>query len=78
MANLSTRDSPNFLTIHSLAAQLGVAPQTIYRWRSEGADLPAAFKIGNNVRWRQAVVDAWVLEHEGQPALSRARAAGAR
>jgi excisionase family DNA binding protein len=53
------------LTIQEVGEQLKLAPQTIYRKRSEGADIPAAIKIGGRVRWRQESVDAWLLAHEG-------------
>ncbi|KAB1662756.1 helix-turn-helix transcriptional regulator [Pseudoclavibacter sp. CFCC 13611] len=46
--------------IHRLAEELGVATATIYRMRSEGASLPRAFKIGQQLRWRPADVAAWM------------------
>lgn len=58
-----------YLDIGELAEQLGVAVQTLYRWRSEGADMPTAFRVGSKLRWRQEVVDAWVAAQE-QKALS--------
>lgn len=48
------------LDIDALADQLGVAPQTLYRWRSEGKDMPKGFLVGSRVRWRQGTVDAWI------------------
>lgn len=48
------------LTIEEVGEQLGLAPQTIYRKRSEKASLPTAVKIGGRIRWRQEDVDTWV------------------
>lgn len=50
------------LTVVEVAEQLGVSAATIYRWRSLGESCPPAFKIGGNVRWSQAAVDAWLAE----------------
>lgn len=56
------------LDVHQLADQLGVSVQTIYRWRSEGADMPRGFKVGNGVRWRQERVDEWIAAQEAKEA----------
>lgn len=48
------------LSIEEVADQLGVAVQTLYRWRSDGTDMPQAFKVGRYLRWKQSVVDAWI------------------
>lgn len=56
------------LTINELAEQMGVAVQTIYRWRSDGTDMPKGFKVGNLVRWREETVDAWIAAREGKVA----------
>lgn len=52
------------LSVDDLAARFGVAVSTIYRMRSEGADLPRALKIGGAVRWRLDEVERWEAEHE--------------
>lgn len=48
------------LDINEVADQLGVAPQTIYRWRTEGRDMPNGIKVVGRLRWRQETVDAWI------------------
>lgn len=53
-----------YLNIDNLAEQLGISASTIYRMRSVGEDLPKAFKIGTQLRWRQETVDAWVAGQE--------------
>ena len=50
------------LDINELAEQLGISVATIYRWRSEGQDMPHAMKIGGRVRWTQDSVDSWLAE----------------
>lgn len=52
------------LDVSDVAEQLGVAVQTLYRWRSEGKDMPKGFKVGGRVRWRQESVDAWITAQE--------------
>lgn len=52
----------NTLDIGQVASKLGLAVQTLYRWRSEGHDMPKGFTIGNRLRWYEDVVDAWIEE----------------
>lgn len=54
------RPVDRILGIEELSDKLGVAVQTLYRWRSEGQDMPAAFKIGRKLCWKESVVDAWI------------------
>lgn len=49
-----------YLDVNDLADQLGISVATLYRWRSDGTDMPKAFKIGGRVRWTQLSVDNWV------------------
>jgi predicted DNA-binding transcriptional regulator AlpA len=51
---------PRFLDINDLADQLNVSVATLYRWRSDGSDMPKGFKLGGLVRWTQKAVDEWV------------------
>lgn len=54
------------LDVEQTAAKLGVAAQTLYKWRSNGTDTPRAFKIGKRLRWYEDVVDAWIaVQAEG-------------
>jgi len=57
-----------YLDVHDVAAELGVSVQTIYRWRSEGADMPVGFLVGSRVRWRQETVDEWIATQEHKAA----------
>ena len=54
-----------YLDIQGLAEQLGLSVQTLYRWRSEGVDMPQAFRVGSRLRWSQTVVDEWLTKKEG-------------
>lgn len=55
-----------YLDVAQLAEELGVSVQTIYRWRSEGADMPKAFKVGSQLRWKQETVDQWIAAQEAK------------
>ena len=55
-----------YLDINDLADRYGISAATIYRWRSEGRDMPRALKIGNAVRWRLEEVERWEAEHTGE------------
>lgn len=48
------------LTINQAAEKLGLSVQTLYKWRSDGSDMPKGFTIGNRVRFYEDVVDAWI------------------
>ena len=50
------------MTVKELAIRLQVGISTIYRWRSEGAPMPPAIKLGGAVRWRPEDVDAWLAD----------------
>ena len=56
---VSSRQRRN-LDVNDVAQQLGLSVATIYRWRSDGTDMPKAFKIGGRVRWTQKAVDDWI------------------
>lgn len=66
MTQTTMRVSAQYLDVGALAAQLGVSVQTLYRWRSEGHDMPQGFLVGSRVRWRQETVDAWIAEQEAK------------
>ena len=57
--NVSSRHRRN-LDVNDVAEQLGMSVATIYRWRSDGTDMPKAFKVGGRVRWTQKSVDDWI------------------
>lgn len=48
------------LDVNDLSEQLGMSVATLYRWRSDGTDMPKGFKIGGRVRWAQETVDLWL------------------
>ena len=60
MATTDLRKVPRFLDINDLAEQLGISVATLYRWRSDGTDMPRGFLIGSRVRFKQEVVDLWI------------------
>ncbi len=51
--------SDQLLTTDLLAAELGMHPMTLARWRCDGEG-PAFVKIGSAVRYRRSDVDAWL------------------
>ncbi|MDJ0337622.1 helix-turn-helix domain-containing protein [Cryobacterium sp. PH31-O1] len=57
--DVSSRQRRN-LDVNDVAEQLGMSVATIYRWRSDGTDMPKAFKVGGRVRWTQKAVDDWI------------------
>lgn len=66
VTELSARVASKYLDVHAVADQLGVSVQTIYRWRSEGFDMPVGFLVGSRVRWRQETVDLWIAVQEAK------------
>lgn len=70
MGNSTAESGARYLDVNDLAQQLGVAAQTIYRWRSEGIDMPRGFRVNGRVRWRQETVDAWVATQEARASES--------
>lgn len=72
-AHLSDMDSDarfspaadSVITLQELAQQLGVTVQTLYDLRSQGRE-PNGFRIGRQLRFRTAEVEAWLLRLEDQ------------
>ena len=52
-----------YLTPLALAEMLQVQPGTVYSWLSRGLDIPHV-KISGTVRFRQAAIEAWLLDKE--------------
>jgi excisionase family DNA binding protein len=53
----------HLMTVEEVAEYLGLSVDTLYSYRSNGADLgPPAIRIGRRLRWRQTDVDAWIDE----------------
>lgn len=54
------------LSVEDVADALGVAVQTIYRWRTQRPVYgPEGFKVGKYLRWKPEVVTAW-LDAQGR------------
>lgn len=51
------------LTLSQLAHYLGVPAQTLYDLRSQGRG-PRGFRVGRELRFRRAEVDAWLARME--------------
>ena len=52
--------------MEDVADALGVAVQTIYRWRTQRPVYgPEGFKVGKYLRWKPEVVTAW-LDAQGR------------
>jgi predicted DNA-binding transcriptional regulator AlpA len=62
MTPQSTEIDP-LLTPDAAGAVLGIARQTLARWRVEGKG-PPYVKLGSRVAYRRAALNAWVLERE--------------
>lgn len=58
---MEARRAPSsYLDINDLAEILGLSKASLYRWRSDGTDMPQGFKIGSRVRWTRESVDEWI------------------
>ncbi|GGD27072.1 helix-turn-helix transcriptional regulator [Nocardioides daphniae] len=52
------------LTIDQAAAYLSIPKATLYTWRTRRVGYgPRAVKMGGNLRYRLADLDAWIEEH---------------
>ncbi len=74
-ARSSDRDIFIVVTLSELAAQLGVSVQTLYDLRSQGRG-PRGFRVGRELRFRVAEVEAWLAELEADDAERHPRVAG--
>ena len=54
-----TNELDRLLTITDLSEMLGVPVDTLYGWRHRGEG-PAGYRSGPHVRYRRAVVEAWL------------------
>ena len=59
------REFERLLSVQDLADRLGVDPKTVRRWRRDRV-LPEALVVGGVVRWRPAMIDAWLASRGGQ------------
>jgi excisionase family DNA binding protein len=61
MAVTETAELPRLMTAQQLAAYLGVPGSTVYLWRSRAIG-PPGFRVGKQVRYREADVLEWLNE----------------
>jgi len=59
----SLSDSYSILSQSDLANVLGVTEWTIWAMRKRG-ELPAAVRIGRQVKWRPEVIEKWLIQKE--------------
>jgi len=55
-----------WLSVETLAAELGVPMKTVYVWNSKGT-APRAARFGKHTRYRRADVEAWIEARFDQP-----------
>jgi predicted DNA-binding transcriptional regulator AlpA len=48
------------LDVSEVGSQLGLSVATLYRWHSDGTDMPKPYKVGGRLRWTQESVDAFI------------------
>jgi excisionase family DNA binding protein len=60
-------ESREVMNIRQASQYLGVSPDTLYKYVSEGR-IPA-FKLGNRWRFKKALLDTW-MEQQSMPARS--------
>lgn len=74
MTDDDTRADPlgPVLTLAQLANLLGVPVQTLYDLRSHGGG-PKGFRVGRQLRFRLAEVQAWLARLEDEDSVSRAK-----
>jgi excisionase family DNA binding protein len=56
---------PELLSLRELAEYLGISPSSIHYWRAQGRG-PRGFRIGKQLRFKTADVDAWLQEQAGR------------
>ena len=63
-------ESREVMNIRQASQYLGVSPDTLYKYVSEGR-IPA-FKLGNRWRFKKALLDTW-MEQQSTPAAGEMR-----
>ena len=57
---ISGTEAPErLMTVAELGEMLGIPVTTLYGWRCRGEG-PTGYRIGRHVRYRRAVVEAWI------------------
>lgn len=62
---MPVQEAPDLLTTKELAAYLRKPVATVRGWRYRRVG-PAGFRLGRDVVYRRATVDAWLAEREQQ------------
>ena len=62
---MATKPQPDMIGVGDLKTWLGLDRSTIYRMHDRG-DLPAAFKLGDSLRWYRHEIEAWLEEQRVQ------------
>lgn len=66
----ATITPPALLTADQAADYLGVAPQTLSKWRCTGEQRIPFIRVGRRVKYRREALDAWLqsrtIEHTGE------------
>jgi len=67
-------ESREVMNLRQASQYLGVSPDTLYRYLSEG-EIPA-FKLGNRWKFKKTILDRWMERkmREGQPRARRGAA----
>jgi excisionase family DNA binding protein len=63
MNNSAALELDRLLTIDELSQYLGTPKKTLYDWRTRHVG-PQGFKVGREIRYRQATVAAWLEQRE--------------
>ncbi len=75
IAKVATRAVREVMDIRDAAEYLGISPDTLYKYASEGF-IPA-FKLGNRWRFKRSLLENWMEQQSGvaadRPDLSRVR-----
>ena len=59
MVDRNRENGQVLINVTQVAGMLGVAPRTVWRWRSEGK-FPQPVQIGGSTRWKRDAVLDWI------------------
>lgn len=61
----ASQPRPALMDVDEVARDLGIGVRTLQRLKQLG-QVPAPIKVGGQVRWRRADVEAWIAEKGGE------------